>query len=98
MPDHLHALIGIDGRDSLSQIMRHYKRITAKLAGVQWQRNFFDHRLRDDESLAVKFAYICQNPLRAGLIREQQDWPYMFIPYSVVRSSTRLTSISRSGR
>jgi len=85
MPDHLHALIGIDGRDSLSQIMRDYKRITAKLAGVQWQRNFFDHRLRHDESLAEKFAYICQNPLRARLIREQQDWPYVFIPHSEFR-------------
>jgi putative transposase len=25
MPDHLHALIGIDGRDSLSQLIRDYK-------------------------------------------------------------------------
>ena len=86
MPDHLHALIGIDVRDSLSQIMRDYKRITAKLAGVQSQRNFFDHRLRHDESLAEKFAYICQNPLREGLIREQQDWAYVFIPDLEFRS------------
>src|SRR5690349_5381806 len=39
MPDHLHALIGVDGRDSLSQLIRDYKRISAKLANVQWQRN-----------------------------------------------------------
>ena len=85
MPDHLHALIGIDGRDSLSQLIRDYKRITAKLAGVQWQRNFFDHRLRHDESLTEKFAYICQNPVRAGLIQNEADWPYMFIPDSEFR-------------
>jgi putative transposase len=60
MPDHLRALIGIDGRDSLSQLIRDFKRITAKLSGVEWQRNFFDHRLRDDESLTETFAYICQ--------------------------------------
>ena len=47
MPDHLHALIGIDGHDSLSQLIRDFKRITAKLSGVGWQRNFFDHRLRE---------------------------------------------------
>jgi len=36
MPDHLHGLIGVDGRDSLSQSLRDYKRITAKLAGIFW--------------------------------------------------------------
>ena len=80
MPDHLHGLIGIDGRDSLSRLIQDYKRITRKLAGVQWQRNFFDHRLRHGESLAEKFAYICQNPVRAGLISTEQDWPYVLIP------------------
>ena len=85
MPDHFHALIGIDGRDSLSQVIRDYKRITAKLSGVEWQRNFFDHRLRHDESLTEKFAYICQNPVRAGLVQNEADWPYRFIPDSEFR-------------
>ena len=80
MPDHLHAIVGIDGQTSLVQLIRDYKGITAKIAGVRWQRNFFDHRLRHDESLAEKFAYICQNPVRAGLIRNEDDWPYIFIP------------------
>src|SRR5438128_2925022 len=84
---HLHGLIGVDGRDSLSQLVRDYKRITAKMAGVQWQRNFFDHRLRHDESLAEKFAYICQNAMRAGLVHNEQDWPYVFIPGSRNASS-----------
>jgi putative transposase len=80
MPDHLHALIGVDGQTSLAQLIRDYKRITAKIAGVRWQRNFFDHRLRHDDSLAEKFAYICQNPVRAGLSLGENDWPYIFIP------------------
>jgi REP element-mobilizing transposase RayT len=33
MPDHLHALIGIDGRDSLSHLIRDYKRIITRIAG-----------------------------------------------------------------
>ena len=72
MPDHLHALVGTDGRTSLAQLIRDYKRITAKIAGVRWQRNFFDHRLRHDESLAEKFAYICHNPVRAGLVGSEK--------------------------
>jgi len=31
MPDHLHALIGVDGQTSLAQLIRDYKRITARL-------------------------------------------------------------------
>ena len=85
MPDHLHALIGIDGRDSLSQLIRDFKRITAKLSDVHWQRNFFDHRLRHDESLREKFAYVCQNPVRAGLAQNEADWPYAFVPDSEFR-------------
>jgi putative transposase len=80
MPDHLHALIGVDAQTSLAQLIRDYKRITAKIAAVKWQRNFFDHRLRHDESLAEKSAYICQNPVRARLILSENDWPYIFIP------------------
>jgi REP-associated tyrosine transposase len=85
MPDHLHALVRIDGRDSLSQLIRDYKRITAKLANIKWQRNFFDHRLRHDESLTEKFAYVCKNPVRGGLVQNEADWPYVFIPQSESR-------------
>jgi len=80
MPDHLHALIGVDGQSSLSSLIRDYKRIMAKIAGVTWQRNFFDHRLRHGESLTEKFAYICQNPVRAGLVGAEDAWRYRLIP------------------
>jgi putative transposase len=76
MPDHLHALIRIDGESSLSELIRDYKRITAKLGKISWQRNFFDHRLRHNESSAQKFDYISQNPVRAGLIDSAENWPY----------------------
>jgi len=69
MPDHLHLLVGIPGDANLSNLVRDFKRITSKIARIQWQRNFFDHRLRHDESEAEKYEYICQNPVRAGLIR-----------------------------
>src|ERR1700719_3842251 len=50
MPDHLHALIAIDGEASLSGIIGNFKRATSRFAHVRWQRNSFDHRLRHDES------------------------------------------------
>ena len=79
MPDHLHMLVGVSGDAQLSKVVRDFKRITAKIAKVNWQRNFFDHRLRHDESETEKFDYICQNPIRAGLVRLADEWPYAFV-------------------
>ena len=41
-----------------------------------WQRGFFDHVLRSDESYAQKWNYVRQNPVRAGLVANADDWPY----------------------
>ena len=77
MPDHLHALIGIDGEASLSKIIGDFKRATSRFARVQWQRNLFDHRLRHDESLGEKAEYIRNNPVRAGLAAHEDDWMFV---------------------
>jgi REP element-mobilizing transposase RayT len=41
-----------------------------------WQRRFFDHVLRSDESYAEKWNYVRDNPVRAGLVADADDWPY----------------------
>jgi REP-associated tyrosine transposase len=41
-----------------------------------WQRGFFDHLLRSDESYAQKWNYVRENPVRAGLLTNADDWPY----------------------
>jgi putative transposase len=76
MPDHLHMLIGVPADAQLSNLIRDFKRITTRIGGIAWQRNFFDHRLRHDESKNEKVAYIRANPVRAGLITEHEEWPY----------------------
>jgi putative transposase len=76
MPDHLHMLIGVPGDAELSKLIRDFKRITTRFAEIDWQRNFFDHRLRHDESETEKFACIRQNPVRAGLIGADEKWRY----------------------
>jgi putative transposase len=32
--------------------------------------------LRSDESAKQKWQYIRENPVRAGLVKESDDWPY----------------------
>ena len=41
-----------------------------------WQRGFFDHILRSDESYGDKWNYVLENPARAGLVTKADDWPY----------------------
>ena len=77
MPDHLHALVSVGTDTSLFQIVANFKRATTKFANVNWQRNFFDHRLRSSESSIAKAEYILQNPVRAGLVTEEEQWPYV---------------------
>jgi len=77
IPDHLHLLIGIDGKAPLSDIVRDFKRIIARTTVIKWQRNYFDHRVRNDESLAEKADYILNNPVRAGFVTRANQWPFV---------------------
>ena len=47
-----------------------------KLAGGIWQEEFFDHVLRSSESYSQKWNYVRENPVRAGLVKKSDDWPF----------------------
>jgi REP element-mobilizing transposase RayT len=75
MPDHIHLFVA-GGRDfDLGTWVRLLKGILADGAG-RWQRGFFDHLVRHDESYGEKWEYVRQNPVRAGLVKRAEDWPY----------------------
>jgi putative transposase len=76
MPDHVHMLATFGPDAGMERVIRNWKRYTTNHAGICWQRDFFDHRLRNDESFDEKAAYILNNPLRAGLVERYEDWPY----------------------
>ncbi len=78
MPDHLHALILFPRDEDMRRVVSNFKEITAKRAGIVWQRDFFDHRLRDGESWREKWDYIAMNPVRKGLIDDPARWPYVW--------------------
>ena len=78
MPDHLHALVSFPYERPMKQIMSDWKRFLATQFNIEWQRDFFDHRLRKDESYSEKADYIRANPVRAGLIEASEDWPYFW--------------------
>lgn len=39
-----------------------------------WQKDFFDRQLRRGESYTEKWHYVRENPVRAGLVANANDW------------------------
>jgi len=77
MPDHLHWLMQLGERQSLSRVVRAVKVIAAHQIGKGiWQKGFHDHALRSDEDLIDVARYIVANPLRAGLVEHLGDYPH----------------------
>jgi putative transposase len=85
MPDHLHMIAGFPHIENISEVIRSWKRLTARRLEIDWQRNYFDYRVRLDEGLEQKSDYIRQNPVRAGLVERTEDWPY-FVDYRSLES------------
>jgi len=90
MPDHVH-LIFTPLRSSsgctfhLPDIMRSIKGRAARKVnlllsrcGPVWQDECFDHVLRSNESLAEKIEYVCQNPVRGGLVEQAKNYPWLW--------------------
>ena len=50
---------------------------------------FFDHRLRGDESLIGKGQYIRQNPVRAGLVADKDEWHYVLDRIALEKMAVR---------
>ena len=51
------------------------RRATATATAL-WQREFFDHVLRSNESYSEKWNYVFNNPVRAELVSTAQEWKY----------------------
>jgi len=80
MPDHLHLFCSPrDPFVDLRAWIRFWKATFTRRHAVpshRWQRLYWDRRLRGDECYAVKWEYVRNNPVRAGLVEHPEDWPY----------------------
>jgi len=85
MPDHLHAILSFARDQSMTDVIRDWKRFHARTNRVLWQEGYFDHRLRADErggQLSAKMNYIRQNPVAAALCEKAEDWPWAIDPFA----------------
>ena len=84
MPDHFHLFVVFDeDQIRLSTWMKSLKNAISKtlraikVPAPHWQKGFFDHVLRSEESYSAKWAYVRENPVRAKLVSRWEDWPYL---------------------
>lgn len=80
MPDHLHMLVSFpfETGNSPAPTIEQWKRFLARTSESRWQRDFFDHRIRNPADHEDKRAYILKNPERAGLVEKNGEWPFVW--------------------
>jgi putative transposase len=82
LPDHVHLFCAPNGIDapSLERWMRYWKSLVTKNLNAEsetiWQRHHWDRQLRRGESYGEKWEYVCNNPVRHGLVERAIDWPF----------------------
>lgn len=47
--------------------------------GAFWQHESYDHVVRDEKEFMRILEYIVNNPVKAGLVENWQDWAYTYI-------------------
>jgi REP element-mobilizing transposase RayT len=76
MPDHVHVIADIPRRTGICSAVRIFKSKSAMYGHIEWQRDVFDHRIRNETAVRSKWHYVQMNPVRAGLCEKPDDWPY----------------------
>jgi REP element-mobilizing transposase RayT len=71
---------------ALSQAMRMLKGKSAALCnrilnrwGAFWQHESYDHVVRNEREHRQILQYILENPVKAGLVSDWEQWPYTYV-------------------
>ena len=94
MPDHVHWLMQLR-EGNISRCMQAFKSRSSRALnlhrhteGALWQRGFYDHCVRSDESLENQARYLIENPVRAGLVDRIGRYPYLWTRWPMEASPT----------
>ena len=87
MPNHVHFIIKLNKEARLLEdIMHSIKRYSAskankvlKRAGQFWQHENYDHIIRNEQELENIIDYVLNNPIKAGLIKNQDNWKWNYL-------------------
>jgi putative transposase len=80
MPDHLHLLLGGKEGSDLIKMIKQFKQLTGfhfkkETRKKLWQKSYYDHILRKEESIGRVVRYVLENPVRKGLVKHPEEYP-----------------------
>lgn len=83
MPDHIHFFCACSSfeNSSLKSWIKYWKSEVSlhwpqKEEQPIWQQDFWDTKLRSGEKYVIKWDYVKNNPVRQGLVKKSEEWPY----------------------
>jgi len=82
LPNHLHLLFTPTADTTLEKAVQmvkggaSYRICHHRKVLVLWQDGYHDWRCRNEKEYRAYAAYICQNPVKAGLAERAEEWPY----------------------
>ena len=56
--------------------------------GQLWERESYDHLIRDQSEFFRTIKYTINNPVKAGLVRSWQDWPGNYLRENLLEMFT----------
>ena len=87
MPNHVHCILKPLQGIALPRILKGIKGVTARLinklrgsSGSIWLDESFDRIIRDEEEFRQKLKYMYENPIRAGLVENPEEYGGWYAP------------------
>ena len=81
MSNHVHVVLRVFPGHTLPEVVQSWKSFSAKranqllnLSGSFWQREYYDHLLRDEREFERAVRYVMENPEKAAL----RDWRWVW--------------------
>jgi menaquinone-specific isochorismate synthase len=78
MPNHVHVVVRLLPGALLAAILKSWKQFSSKAAnevigqrGRFWQREYYDHLIRNEQEFSRAIQYVLENPAKAAL----KNWP-----------------------
>jgi len=82
MPNHVHVVARLFPETTLATVLHSWKSFSSKHAnqilgahGIFWQREYYDHLIRDEEEFERAIRYVAENPAKAKL----KDWKWVWV-------------------
>ena len=108
MPNHVHTLFQVINGWTVAKIVDSWKTFTGRRIAEHrgftpgrpegvWQREYWDRYIRHEGHFRQAVEYIHNNPVKAGLVRRAEDWPWSSAGSAGLRTGECASESKHSG-